>query len=155
MTSESIAHGRPAAVPKPPLHLAGKVCIGVLGVLGVGALAGGGMLIADPDGRSMGWSVTMLSGSPFADFLIPGVVLAGLFGIGSFAVAAAGLDHLRVAPFLAFAIGCAQMIWIVAELAIIGQFSFLHPACFAMGLVIAATAVRWGWPTFRAFRESR
>jgi hypothetical protein len=155
MTSESVAQGRPSAVPKPQLHLAGKVCLGFLGVLGVGALAGGGMLIAHPDGSSMGWTVAMLKGSPFPDFLVPGVVLAGLFGVGSFAVAAAGLERVRVAPFLAFAIGCAQMIWILVELAIIGQLSFLHPACFVIGLVIATSAVRWGWPSFRAWREHR
>ena len=44
------------------------------------------------------------------------------------------------------------MIWIAVELAIIKEFSFLHPMCFAIGLVIAAAAVPWGWPTFQAWR---
>jgi hypothetical protein len=60
-----------------------------------------------------------------------------------------------VAPFLAFAIGCGQMIWIVVELAIIKSVSILHPICFLTGLAIAAAAVRWGWPTFRGWRASR
>ena len=66
-----------------------------------------------------------------------------------------GLAHVRIAPFLAFAIGCGQMIWIVVELAIIQELSFLHPVCFAIGLVIAASAVPWGWPTFQAWRATR
>ena len=57
--------------------------------------------------------------------------------IGSLVVAAMGLRHARLAPFLAFAIGCAQMIWIVVELAIIKEFSILHPIMFGVGLVIA------------------
>ena len=66
-----------------------------------------------------------------------------------------GLRHSRLAPFLAFAIGCGQMIWIVVELAIIRELSFLHPLCFALGLGIAVAAVPWGWPTFQAWRADR
>ena len=153
MASPSIA--RPVTViPRPELRAAAWICIGVLVLLGLGALGGAAFLVTDPDGTSMGWTVAMLAGSPFPDFLIPGLILGGLFGVGSLAVVAMGLARWRSAPFLAFAIGVGQMIWITVELAIIGQFSFLHPACFGMGLVIAATAFRWGWPTYTAWRAT-
>jgi hypothetical protein len=97
----------------------------------------------------------MLKGSPFTDFFVPGLILGVLFGLGSLVVVATGLARLRIAPFLAFALGCGQMVWIVVELAIIGQLSFLHPLSFGLGLIIAATAVRWGWPTFEAWRRAR
>ena len=143
------------AVPRPELHLAGKLCLVVLAVLAAGALGGAAFLVTSPDGSAMQWNLSMLAGSPFPDFFVPGLILGGLFGLGSLAVAAMGLARLRIAPFLAFAIGCAQMIWIVVELAIIGQLSFLHPICFGLGLAIAASAVRWGWPTFQAWRQAR
>jgi hypothetical protein len=148
---------RPAggAVPRPELGLAGKVCLVLLSVLGVGALAGGIVLATAPDGSGMGFDVAVLAGSPFPDFLVPGLVLAGLFGVGSLVVVAMGLAGLPIAPFLAFAIGCAQMIWIPVELAIIKEFSVLHPTFFAVGLLIAASAARWGWPTFEAWRATR
>ncbi len=146
---------RAASIPRPERTPAGKVTIATLALLAVGATAGGVALVANPDGSSMGWDLGMLAGSPFADFLVPGLILGGLFGVGSVVVAVMGLARLRVAPFLAFAIGCGQMIWIVVELAIIGQFSFLHPACFGLGLVIAAASVRWGWPTWAAWRDAR
>lgn len=147
---------RPATViPRPELHLAGKIAVAFLVLLGLGALGGAAFLVSDPDGSSMNWTTAMLAGSPFADFFVPGLLLGGLFGVGSFVVAGLGLGRVRIAPFLAFAIGCAQMIWIVVELAIIGQFSFLHPACFAIGATIAASAVPWGWPTFQAWRARR
>jgi hypothetical protein len=98
--------------------------------------------------------LSWLAGSPFPDFFVPGLILGGLFGIGSFAVAAMGLLNLRMAPFLAFAIGCGQMIWIVVELAIIQGVSILHPIFFGVGLAIAVAAVPWGWPTFRGWRTS-
>mgnify|MGYP002136019583 CR=1 FL=1 len=34
----------------------------------------------------------------------------------------------------------------------IENLSFLHPAMFLVGLVIAVAAVPWGWPTFQAWR---
>lgn len=155
MTTHSVAQRRADTVSKPELHLAGKTCIAFLGLLGAGALAGGIALVAKPDGSVMHFDVSLLAGSPFVDFMIPGLILGGMFGVGSFVVAAMGLARFRAAPFLAFALGCGQMIWIVVELAIIRELSFLHPVCFGLGLILAATAVPWGWPTFQGWRASR
>jgi hypothetical protein len=151
-----IAAPRPiVAIPRPELHLAGRTCLAALAFLGLGALGGATFLVTSPDGSAMQWTVSMLDGSPFTDFFIPGLILGGLFGLGSLAVVVMGMATWRIAPFLAFALGAGQMIWIVVELVIIGQFSFLHPFCFGLGLVIAASAVRWGWPTFDAWRRAR
>ena len=155
MTTQSVAQRPVTAVPRPELHLAGKVCIAFLVLLGLGASAGGVALVAKPDGSVMHFDPALLTGSPFADFMIPGLILGLVFGVGSFVVAGMGIAHVRIAPFLAFAIGCGQMIWIVVELAIIQELSFLHPVFFAIGLVIAASAVPWGWPTFQAWRATR
>jgi hypothetical protein len=155
MTSEAVAVRTVALVPRPELRLAGKVCVAFLLFLGLGAVGGGIGIVAKPDGSAMQWNVDMLAGSPFSDFLVPGLILLGLFGLGSFVVVALGLARFRIAPFLAFAIGCGQMIWITVELAILGELSFLHPTMFAIGLVIAATAVPWGWPTFQGLRAAR
>jgi hypothetical protein len=146
---------RAEPIPRPELHAPGIIAIVVLAILGLGALAGGIALAMRPDGSAMGFSTALLAGSPFADFLVPGLILGGLFGIGSLVVAIAGLRHARWAPFVPFAIGAGQMIWIVVELAIIHEFSFLHPTMFGLGLVIAAAAVPWGWPTFAAWRRAR
>ena len=153
MTARS-AHVHPVHdIPRPRLLLSGRVAIVSLIMLGIGALAGGIALVARPDGSVMHMDVTLLAGSPFGDFLIPGLILGGLFGVGSLVVAAMGIRRSRLAPFLAFAIGCGQMVWIVVELAIIRELSLLHPLMFGLGLVIAAAAVPWGWPTFAAWRR--
>lgn len=155
MATQSLRTRELAVIPRPVLHRSGRACIGLLVLLGLGALAGGIALVAKPDGSVMQMDVQILSGSPFPDFVVPGLILGGLFGVGSFVVAAMGIARFRTAPFLAFAIGCGQMIWIVVQLAIIEEVSFLHPTFFGVGLLIAATAVPWGWPTFRAWRASR
>jgi hypothetical protein len=155
MASHSFAGRAAAIIPRPELHLAGRLCVAFLVLLGLGALAGGIALLVKPDGSVMHLDVALLAGSPFTDFTVPALILGGLFGIGSFVVAGLGLAHLRLAPFLAFAIGCGQMIWIVVELAIIKELSVLHPTFFAIGLLIAASAVPWGRPTFQAWRRAR
>ena len=155
MTARPSPPARDAVIPRPELHRAGKLAIGLLVVLGLGALAGGAALVSKPDGSVMHFDTNLLAGSPFSDFLVPGLILGGLFGVGSFVVVAMGVRLHRLAPFLAFAIGCAMMIWIVVELAIIKELSFLHPTFFAVGLVIAGSAVPWGWPTFQAWRTNR
>jgi hypothetical protein len=154
MTTHPIARPAAGAIPRPELHLAGKVCITFLVLLGIGALAGGIALLAKPDGSVMKFDTALLAGSPFTDFAIPGLILGGLFGVGSLVVAGMGIGRFRAAPFLAFAIGTAQMIWIVVELGIIRELSFLHPMCFGLGLIIAASAVPWGWPTFQGWRAA-
>jgi hypothetical protein len=146
--------GKPA-IPAPTMNRYGRSTVGLLAFLSLGALGGGAALVAAPDGSIMQMPLSMLEGSPFKDYLIPGLILGGLFGVGSLVVAAMGLRKRRIAPFLAFAIGCGQMIWIVVELAIIKDISVLHPLFFAVGLAIAAVAVPWGWPTFQGWRAAR
>lgn len=148
-----MAHPTQAKVARRPLGHAGAVTIGALIWLGVGALAGGIMLVTRPDGSSMGFEISILAGSPFSDFLVPGLILGGLFGVGSLVVAVMGLRDEPLAPFLAFGIGCAQMIWIAVQLSIIKELSFLHPLMFGTGLVIAISALAWGWPSIRARRD--
>jgi hypothetical protein len=155
MTTHAVPRRPAAFIPRPELDVAGKISIAFLILLGIGALAGGIALAMRPDGSVMNFEVGLLEGSPFTDYFVPGLILGGGFGIGSLVVAAMGLRRSRLAPFLAFAIGSAQMIWIVVELAIIQEVSFLHPVFFGIGLVIAVSAVAWGWPTFRAWRTSR
>ena len=155
MTAHGVAGRSTIAVPRPELTLAGKICLVALSLLGIGALAGGIALVSQPDGSVMHFDVALLAGSPFADFTVPGLILGGLFGVGSLVVVVLGLRHAPIAPFLAFAIGVAQMIWIVVELSVIRELSFLHPVFFGTGLVIALSAVPWGWPTFQAWRQQR
>ena len=137
-------------IPRPRRGLAAWIAIIALVLLGIGATAGGIALVVKPDGSVMQMPLSYLEDSPFADYFVPGLILGGLFGIGSLVAAALGLLRLRIAPFLAFVIGCGQMIWIAVQLTIIEELSFLHPTMFGVGLVIAVASVFWAWPMLRA-----
>jgi hypothetical protein len=144
-----------ASISQPAMDRAGRTTVALLVVLGLMALGGGAALVYKPDGSFMQMPLSWLTGSPFPDFMVPGLILGGFFGLGSLLVAVVGLRSWRLAPFLAFAIGCGQMIWIVVELAIIRGVSILHPICFGIGLAIAVASVGWGLPTLRSWRAAR
>jgi hypothetical protein len=155
MFTIATATGSATTASRPPRGWSARVAVGALAFLALGAIGGAAFMLAAPDGHLMQWDTSMLAGSPFNDFLVPGLILGGLFGLGSLAAIGLGLRGSHVAPFLGFAIGCAQMIWISVELAILGELSFLHPLMFGTGALIAVASARWGWPALAAWRAAR
>ena len=109
-------------------------------VQGLGGMAGGLSLVARPDGSIMQMPTSYLDGSPFPDFLVPGLILQLVLGVLPL-VAMAGLwMRRRWAWYAAFVVGCALMIWILVEITIV-PFSWLQPAFGVVGVLIFAVAV--------------
>ncbi len=111
------------------------VLLALLIVQGLGGLAGGLSLTIAPDGSIMQMSTSLLDGSPFHDFLIPGLILLLVLGVLPL-VAAAGLWlRRRWAWYAAFVVGCGLMIWILVEITII-PYDALQPIFGGVGLLI-------------------
>lgn len=96
----------------------------VLGYEGLGALAGGSLLVARPDGRLMEMPVGIMHGA-FQDFLIPGIILFGLgvLNVVTFFVV------LRKSRFDWLAAGLATgglAIWFLVEIVILRELHWLH-----------------------------
>jgi hypothetical protein len=101
----------------------------------IGAIGGGAVLVASPDGGLMRMPVSQLEGSPFDSFLIPGLILLVVLGVAPL-VAAIGLWLRRTwAWWLAGVVGCGLIIWIAVEVSII-DYHWLMPAYAAMGVAI-------------------
>lgn len=66
--------GKGLLAPRPGLGLVVVLAI-LQALVGFPALGGGGLLIADPSGGEIGLPVAWLASSPFADYLVPGVLL--------------------------------------------------------------------------------
>lgn len=91
---------------------------------GLGALLGGGLLIAEPDGRLMDMPVEIMHGF-FSDFLIPGLILTGL-GILNSAAFITILNRMRI-DWLFSGLGMGGLaIWFIVEIIILQEFHWLH-----------------------------
>lgn len=53
--------------------------------LGIGALFGGAQFIIAPDGHLLGITTRELAGTSFPSYLVPGIILVFLAGVGSLA----------------------------------------------------------------------
>jgi len=96
----------------------------VLGYEGAGALLGGGLLVAVPDGRLMDMPVDIMHGV-FGDFLIPGLILAGLGVLNTIAFITV-LRRVR-ADWLLAGLGLGGLtVWFIVEIAILRELHWLH-----------------------------
>jgi hypothetical protein len=114
-----------------------KILIALLLFLAVGAIAGGSVILSDPSGAFAQMSPRDLAGSPFPNFLIPGLVLLIVLGFGS-ALAALLLWKLpgRISWTFAAGISTALLIWIAVQVAIIGYRGWLQPFYASLGVAM-------------------
>jgi hypothetical protein len=114
-------------------------------VLSIGALGGGLVLIVAPRGEIMPLPLSALAGSPFETYLVPGLILFTVLGLGPLIAARLAWIGHPMAPVAAFVVGAALLIWITVEIAIIGYSN--EPPLQAIYLVFGGliTAVALGW----------
>jgi hypothetical protein len=114
-------------------------------VLGIGALGGGMALMFGPDGEIIPLPVAALAGSPFTSYFFPGLILFVMLGIAPIVGAILTRARSRLAPWLAFAIGGALVVWILVEISIVGYSNQppLQIMYLVLGVVIASVAVAW------------
>ena len=110
-------------------------------LVGLSAFAGGVGLLTATDGSNMGWDVDMLDGSPFNDFLVPGLVLFLAVGGTSLAAGIAVLQGWKLAAEAAFAAGAIVFGWITIQVLIINEVNFLHWIYWTVGAVEMAAAL--------------
>ncbi len=102
---------------------------------GLSGLAGGFGLIGDPSAASLGMEQAWLQGTPFNNFLIPGIILFVFNGLGNTLAAVLSIRKHPYYPHVAMFFGIGMMIWIVSQVAFIGYKNFLQPLYFSTGLV--------------------
>lgn len=132
------SHGRSSALRRSSMARRALVTLEL--VTGAAGLAGGVLLAAAPDGSLLRAD---LAGTPFSDWRVPGVLLAGLVG-GGFLLAGwwqwRGGRHARE---LSMAAGSGLVCFEAAELAWIG-FQPLEAVFAAVGVIVLGLA--WHLP---------
>lgn len=97
--------------------------------------AGGIGILGDPTGVNMGFSPDQLKGTPFSDYMIPGLFLLLVIGLGQLTGGIVTFARYRYAGEIAMFLGALLIIWIVVQVLLIGLASILQPAYFLFGVV--------------------
>jgi len=111
-------------------------------VLAAGAVPVGIAFVARPDGSLVGMPLSVLAGTPFGDFRIPGLVLATVVGGSTLASAILVAARARAAAPVALLAGAVVVGWIAVQVALIGYLSVLQPVVGALGLGMVALGAR-------------
>ena len=126
----------------------------VLGILqlfiGLGAVGGGLGLVLEPSGANLGMPLEMLNHSPFSDFLLPGIVLLIVNGLGSIAGSVLSFKLFQYAAEIALALGAFLVAWILIQVYWIHAFHWLHTLYLSLGIIELA----FGWLLRNALRAS-
>jgi len=117
-----------------------------LDVLAASSALAGGFMVAT--GWPYQFPAAWLQGTPFADYTVPGLILGLVVG-GSALIATFAMVRSRQTGAVASLIaGVIMAGWIVGEVLILGQYTWLQPFYFAVGAAMAFVAIKvapQGW----------
>jgi hypothetical protein len=118
------------------------VAAGLQVCTGLAAVPIGLQLMAQADGSPLGLPQAWIDATPFGSWLVPGLFLFAMNGVGQ--LVAAGLITLRhpLAPWLTGALGVGLMIWIGVQVALMPPHP-LQPILFTTGTIEGVVALLW------------
>lgn len=105
--------------------------------LALNAIGGGLFLIADPSGKAIQISIELLQGTPFTDYLIPGIILLFANGILSLATAILTIRKVKSYPWFIILQGCVLIGWLTFEIILNKKFfsPILHYPLYTIGII--------------------
>lgn len=108
--------------------------------IGIGAIVGGLAAIMNPV-SPLGMPASTLAGTPFDSFIIPGVILFVVIGLGNLAAAVPVFMGKKWLGYPSGTAGIALMFWIMVQCAMLGSIVALHVIFFCLGAVIGCLAL--------------
>jgi hypothetical protein len=109
----------------------------------VAAIPVGWWFITDPSGRAMQLPEGWIEATPFGSYLVPGLYLFTVNGLGLLVLAALSIARHWIAPWLTGALGVGLIIWILVQLAVMPETMFLQWIFLAVGFVLGLVALFW------------
>ncbi|NBK25405.1 MAG: hypothetical protein EOM68_25705 [Spirochaetia bacterium] len=103
-------------------------------LLSIGALAAGYACMQEPMGP-IGAPITLLEGSPFLSFFLPGLFLFTVIGLGNLVSAFLLAKFSLLGKLCSMGMGFIMMLWIIIQCSIIKDIVALHVITFALGLL--------------------
>jgi hypothetical protein len=109
----------------------------------LGAIPVGLMLLTDTTGASVGFPKGWIEATIFGTYLLPGLYLLLVNGIGMLVLAGLTIQRHRWAPWLTGVLGAGLVIWIAVQLVVMPEVSFLQAMFGTIGVVLVGVSVAW------------
>ncbi|MDX2049093.1 MAG: hypothetical protein SFU87_20060 [Chitinophagaceae bacterium] len=104
------------------------------------ATLSGLLMISDPSGGILNLPLSLLEGTPFKDFRIPGILLTATAGGTNLLAVFFNMQRHPRRYQWAIAGGMIISLWIIAQVILIGVVHWLHILYLIIGLLIMLTA---------------
>ncbi len=101
----------------------------------------GGSALAISRGDVNGPPLTLLEHTPFKSFLVPGLLLLLVIGLGNLAAAALEARRIEKSEIAVSIAGAGLMVWIITQLALIRTVSWLQLIYFLVGAATFGCAI--------------
>ena len=108
--------------------------------VGVGAVFGGLAAITNPQ-SPLGIPIEVLNNSPFSNFLIPGIILFTLIGLGNIICALMFRFKSKFQGYISSVFSWALVIWIIVQCIMLNSIAPLHIIFFIIGLIEATLSI--------------
>ncbi|MCX6567359.1 MAG: hypothetical protein NTW38_13225 [Candidatus Aminicenantes bacterium] len=105
------------------------------------ALPSGALMMIFPEGKAFRMPLSMLEGSPFSNFFLPGLILFTIIGLGHAAAAVMSFRRLLLHGPVGAVQGIGLMIWIFVQVSMIGGGHWLQYLYFSLGVAEVSLAV--------------
>lgn len=109
------------------------LCLNML--IGIGGVFGSFLALSTEARNRMGISTELLKNSPFATFLIPGLFLLIIIGLGNVFTGYANYRNVQSYAFYECLIGIILMSWLIIQCLLLQSVMFLHVLFFLLGIV--------------------
>ena len=103
----------------------------------------GVMFLQDPTGKSLQIPQGWIEATPFGNYVIPGLYLIAVNGLGMLAVAALSVRRHWLAPLLTGTLGVGLIIWILVEIVVLPATMILTWVFLATGSALGFVALFW------------
>ncbi|MPW26066.1 hypothetical protein GC105_09710 [Alkalibaculum sp. M08DMB] len=110
--------------------------------IGIGALFGGFFAFTDTTGIQFGMPATeVLKDSPFTSFLIPGIFLFVIIGLGNILTYIICKKNYKLQYYISGCMGLILTMWIVIQCYILNSIHVLHISFFTFGFIQIILAI--------------
>lgn len=108
----------------------------LLSFISVTAILSGLMMISYPDGSALNLSPGLLEGTPFKNYMVPGILLVIFVGIINLLAVFYNMKRDPKRYTWALTGGIMICVWIITQMILIRSFQWLHIVYLAMGVVV-------------------